>query len=212
MRLAAAHPSLRLGDGGLGCRLLINARELIAARLSGNVLVQGGCRIQSVRAARGDLPWRGERERQPAARFFKPASSQGQGHPTSTHETSTCQTSTCQASAGQGSQGGYGFSAPAVAAWAHLGETETECTGMRGISPLDPGLAAMVPVACGPSDRCTDPQGTEDGQRYEQDQDSSRKSDEKIAVGVVHRVVAQYVPSQQGKDGNACGCKKGKKS
>jgi hypothetical protein len=46
MRLAAAHPSLRLGDGGLGCRLLINARELIAAALSGNVLVQGGCRIQ----------------------------------------------------------------------------------------------------------------------------------------------------------------------
>jgi hypothetical protein len=46
MRLAAAHPSLRLGDGGLGCRLLINARELIAAGLSGNVLVQGGCRIQ----------------------------------------------------------------------------------------------------------------------------------------------------------------------
>ena len=126
--------------------------------------------------------------------------------PGAPHNLSTCEASPCP-----GSQGENGFSAAAVAACGMGAFGGMEPTGMSGISPLDPGLSAAVPVACGSSDRRTDPQGTEDGQRYEQDQYSSRKSDEKIAVGVVHRVVAENVPSQQGKDGNASGCKKGKK-
>jgi hypothetical protein len=88
---------------------------------------------------------------------------------------------------------------------------EMGCTGMSHPSPPDRGLAASVSVASGPSDRRPDPQGTEDGQRYEQNQYTSRKSDEKIAVGVVHRVMAEYVPSQQREDGNACRRKEGEK-
>ena len=89
---------------------------------------------------------------------------------------------------------------------------EIECGDVSHPSPLEGGLIASVSAASGPSERRTDPQGTEDRQRNEQDQYTSRKSDEKIAIGIVDRVVAEYVPSQQREDGNACRRKEGEKS
>ena len=177
---------------------MTDARELPPAGLRGNALVQAGCRLPKVLAARRDLLRR------------ECSGYAGSTYPARLKPVAP-QFNSCEASPHPGSQGGYRFSRAAVAAWGRGTFGEIESAGMSGILPFDPSLTAAVPVACGPSDRRPDPQGTEDGQRYEQDQYASRKSDEKIAVGVVHRVVAEYVPTEQGKDGNASGCKKSKK-